>query len=272
MTSHNRAEVISKVIAASTFPKVAKLKDQTCYVCQEATLIEGGRETPIKLKCGHVFGMTCLLAWNFEEFRRHSDPTCPYCRKPLLEGSADQPAALEASTPDEDDEDLIDWIQELASWIPGDSVNVDKRWIRFAEQLWKEICDKMLDYIEDLEYFGSRSLSGEIEYFLCTLIPPIEGFLSYGTVYAFYIAYTRPGYTVDRLIETQFRMPYRWLANFLRKCTLDEASWRVYSAFHGAESRVDEFRRRIGWTRAVLSERIEVGRRARRISGRRVAN
>ncbi|KAI4098044.1 MAG: hypothetical protein LQ339_006612 [Xanthoria mediterranea] len=271
MTSHNRAEVISKVIAASTFPDPARLEDSTCHLCQETSLVENGSETPIKLKCGHVFGMICLLGWNFEEFRRHSVPTCPVCRELLFERPVHPPATLEATTPDEDDEDLIDWIQELASWIPGDSVRVDEDWISFAEQLWKEICDAMLDYIEGMEYFGSRSLSGEIEYFLYTLLPSIEGFLSYGTVYAFYLAYTRPGYTVDTLIETQFKMPYRWLIRFLGKCTLDEASWRVYSAFKGAESRVDEFRRRIERSRAVLSERVETGRRARRITGRRVA-
>ncbi|CAL8584095.1 hypothetical protein XPA_009700 [Xanthoria parietina] len=160
MTSHNRAEVISKVIAASTFPDPANLEDHTCHLCQETSLVENGSETPIKLRCGHVFGMTCLLAWNFEEFRRHSAPTCPSCRELLFEKPAHPPATVDATTPDEDDED----------------------WINFAEQLWKEICDAMLDYIEGMEYFGSRSLSGEIEYFFYTLLPSIEGFLSHGTV------------------------------------------------------------------------------------------
>lgn len=190
----------------------------------------------------------------------------------LFERPVHPPATLEATTPDEDDEDLIDWIQELANRIPGDSVHVDEDWILLAEHFWKELCDEMLDYVEDMAYFGRRSLSGEIEYFLYTLLPSVEGFLSYGTIYAFYLAYTRPGYTVDTLIETHFNLPYRILTQFLQKCRLDETSWRVYSAFKGAESRIDEFRRRIDRTRAVLSERVEMRRRARRTTGRRVAN
>lgn len=125
---------------------------------------------------------------------------------------------------------------------------------------------RMLDYLDSCEYFGSRSLSGEIRYFLDTLLPPIERFLSYGNVHAFYLAYKRPGFTVEKLIETQFPAPYVSLTRFLESCSLDEISWRVYSTFQSSEPRADEFRIRLERAKARLSERIETARQARALN------
>ncbi|KAL8993811.1 MAG: hypothetical protein Q9169_006067 [Polycauliona sp. 2 TL-2023] len=264
MASYARADLISKVLLDLKCPD-GELDDHTCYICWEDTLTKDGRERPVELKCGHIFGMTCILADAIEAFRRHSAPRCPHCRELIVQGLTID------DLPVEDDEDLADWIHELASWVPGDSVTLstnDNWCIRHAEKLWTNICDSMLEYMENFEYFGSRSLGGEIEYFLYTLMPAIEGFLSYGTVYNFHPAFRSPGFTVDKLIETQFQLPYRWLTRFLRKCKVDDVSWRVSSAFQGEKSRIDEFRRRIEWTRGLLSERVEIARQARAISGR----
>ena len=116
-----------------------------------------------------------------------------------MQGLADQLTAIE----DQDDEELIDW-------MPGDSGIdfVHDYWTDEAEYRFTVLCDKMLEYLDSCEYFGGRSLSSEIRYFLYTLLPPIEKFLSYGNVHTFYLAYNGSGFTVEKPIETQFPAPY----------------------------------------------------------------
>ena len=254
MKSYSHAEIAGKVIAASKFPKAAGLEDHTCHIYEQGSLVEGGSESPVMPKCGHVFGMTCLLGWAFNQFRHHIVPTCPYCRKPIVQGLADQLTAVE----DQDDEELIDW-------MPGDSGIdfVHDYWTDEAEYRFTVLCDKMLEYPDSCEYFGGRSLSSEIRYFIYTLLPPIEKFLSYGNVHTFCLAYKGSGFTVEKPIEMQFPAPYVSLTRFLDRSSLDETLWRVCSAFQSSEPRFDEFRLRLQRAKARLRKRIEIARQAR---------
>ena len=52
----------------------------------ELGMAEDGPELPVKLSCGHVFGLGCLFSW----MKPKSDGgggsnTCPMCRKQVLE-------------------------------------------------------------------------------------------------------------------------------------------------------------------------------------------
>ena len=68
MPTIERSEVITQLVTGCTFPKAADLTDLTdhsCRICQEPSLEPHGAEIPIKLRCGHVLGMTCLTTWVF---------------------------------------------------------------------------------------------------------------------------------------------------------------------------------------------------------------
>ncbi|KAL8777860.1 MAG: hypothetical protein Q9213_007679 [Squamulea squamosa] len=94
------ADISNKLHSACTFPTPASLNDHTCCICQETSLERNGAEVPVKLACGHVFGLACILKWTFNKIDGGSTaPECPQCRTPFLEYGA---PAQEHSLADDD--------------------------------------------------------------------------------------------------------------------------------------------------------------------------
>ena len=58
--------------------------DFQCTICSEGFLRGENPEVPIKLDCGHVFGMNCILKW-LSPLSRSGNNSCPNCRAKLFD-------------------------------------------------------------------------------------------------------------------------------------------------------------------------------------------
>lgn len=190
MSSNERSEIVTQLVADCTFPKATDLEDNTCHICHEASLGRHGAETPIMLRCGHILGMACLTKWAFRQIEEEGNlsPGCPFCRTSLLRGGRPtQDASLQS-----EENELNFWVQEVSSWTPGGDVQYDNddTWIQRAESLWDELCNQILDDLGAFDF--SHGPAAEIESFLRTALSA-ERFLSFGTVFHFYQAYFGQG-------------------------------------------------------------------------------
>ncbi|KAI4248314.1 MAG: hypothetical protein L6R42_009305 [Xanthoria sp. 1 TBL-2021] len=83
------------------YPTYGELGDHTCPICQEESLTDDSSEiiteVPIKIFCGHVFGMACLLRWTLNKIDEENHPDCPVCRTVYYYAGGE----LEPRTPDE---------------------------------------------------------------------------------------------------------------------------------------------------------------------------
>ncbi|KAL9628015.1 MAG: hypothetical protein Q9204_006173 [Flavoplaca sp. TL-2023a] len=86
-TNEDIAHIINSMYALGRFTVVDpnELEDHTCYCCCEESLTatnssDFSKEVPVKLTCGHVFGMACLLRWSLEKLQQDMDLHCPQCR------------------------------------------------------------------------------------------------------------------------------------------------------------------------------------------------
>ena len=63
--------------------------NRTCWICTEPYVDNSpsGENTPVKLGCGHIFDLGCLLRWLFMQEDGSQRDTCPLCLKPLLHNS-----------------------------------------------------------------------------------------------------------------------------------------------------------------------------------------
>ncbi|RUS28552.1 hypothetical protein BC938DRAFT_481753 [Jimgerdemannia flammicorona] len=59
----------------------------TCSVCLACKVLgdDGKVVTPIKFKCGHSFHGGCIEAWKVAQIEMGSKPSCPICRKTIIE-------------------------------------------------------------------------------------------------------------------------------------------------------------------------------------------
>ncbi|CAO1605785.1 hypothetical protein XANCAGTX0491_009291 [Xanthoria calcicola] len=87
MPSNEHGAAIINCLFASgnlSFPAREELEDHTCYICQEEYMIgvtwDITQEIPVRIICGHVFGMTCLLRWTLNQTDADTYPHCPVCR------------------------------------------------------------------------------------------------------------------------------------------------------------------------------------------------
>ena len=55
----------------------------TCMLCSESFLRGTNPEVPIRLDCGHIFGMSCILKW-LSPVWVHGNNSCPCCRNPFF--------------------------------------------------------------------------------------------------------------------------------------------------------------------------------------------
>ena len=185
MPTLGRSEIMTQLIANCTFPRAADLEEHTCHICQEESLGRNGIETPIKLRCGHVLGMACLVTWTFQhvEGEEALSPGCPFCRAPLLSH------AQGAGTPT-DISDLEGALNLLANYSPGCVIYVDERWVRTAEELWENLCTRILDHLDSHQIEFPDHLGNDIRAFLFIYAPPVEKLLSFGTVQLLHGIYT----------------------------------------------------------------------------------
>lgn len=82
MPNQQIGAILAKISATCTFPTAAELDDSTCQICLHDSLGVRGTEHPVKLRCGHILGMNCLLNWASTD--NASRAVCPFCRTPFL--------------------------------------------------------------------------------------------------------------------------------------------------------------------------------------------
>lgn len=58
--------------------------DLHCTICSETFLRGDNPEVPIRLDCGHIFGMNCILKW-LSPVSRNGNNSCPNCRAPFFD-------------------------------------------------------------------------------------------------------------------------------------------------------------------------------------------
>ena len=57
--------------------------DMNCTICSEPFLRGDNPEVPVRLDCGHIFGMSCILKW-LSPISRAGNNSCPNCRKAVF--------------------------------------------------------------------------------------------------------------------------------------------------------------------------------------------
>ncbi|KAL8670363.1 MAG: hypothetical protein Q9168_005090 [Polycauliona sp. 1 TL-2023] len=85
---------LRKITDNCTFPSTGELLDTRCHICFSDSLnpnADTGPEIPVRLRCGHVFGMTCLLMWINGSSEGRG--TCPLCRVVVMQ---DIPVSVKA--------------------------------------------------------------------------------------------------------------------------------------------------------------------------------
>lgn len=89
MSQQQIGVILQNFSQTCTFPNAADLDDTTCKICYNDSLGVHGTESPVRLSCGHVFGMNCLLKWASTNIE--SRTVCTYCRTPFLTTATTNP-------------------------------------------------------------------------------------------------------------------------------------------------------------------------------------
>lgn len=81
-----QAAVMLTEFVTKTRPLVASdiHNDMLCTICSEPFLRGDNPEIPVRLHCGHIFGMNCILKW-LSPVSRNGNNSCPNCRKPIFD-------------------------------------------------------------------------------------------------------------------------------------------------------------------------------------------
>ncbi|KAL8941103.1 MAG: hypothetical protein Q9216_002435 [Gyalolechia sp. 2 TL-2023] len=192
--------ILQKLSINCTFPEADDLEDTTCHICLYDSLTPRGAEIPIRLRCGHVFGMACVINWASDPTRMGTDhPSCPMCRAPCFLHLPTQAAlqAIEANdgTPgyeadDTTSEQRRQWFMSLYTSRPGRPTFLpsEEWWITRAEHLWVHFRNAIYDQI-DLPVDPSEGIDNILLGFLNRDLKVAQFILSYGTVYNFFVAF-----------------------------------------------------------------------------------
>ena len=79
------AVLLNEFLSKARLPVASSLgSDMTCTICTEAFLRGENPEVPVRLDCGHVFGMNCILKW-LSPVSRNGNNSCPNCRRPIFD-------------------------------------------------------------------------------------------------------------------------------------------------------------------------------------------
>ncbi|KAL8669985.1 MAG: hypothetical protein Q9168_005447 [Polycauliona sp. 1 TL-2023] len=121
-SNEQTANIINSILLSTyiTFPAPSSLESRSCYICKDDSLTDAriefpmdaqmDLEVPVKLGCGHIFGMTCLVRWTLSESDANRDPGCPYCRVNYLTGAADSDKDSDSDDPERIGENGRDFI------------------------------------------------------------------------------------------------------------------------------------------------------------------
>ncbi len=79
------AVLLNEFLSKARLPVASSLgNDMTCTICTEVFLHGENPEVPVRLDCGHVFGMNCILKW-LSPVSRNGNNSCPNCRRPIFD-------------------------------------------------------------------------------------------------------------------------------------------------------------------------------------------
>ena len=79
------AVLLNSFLAKTRQPLASELGDgMSCTICSEPFLRGSNPEVPVKLDCGHIFGMNCILKW-LSPVSRNGNNSCPNCRHPVFD-------------------------------------------------------------------------------------------------------------------------------------------------------------------------------------------
>ncbi|MCJ1455996.1 hypothetical protein MMC28_006353 [Mycoblastus sanguinarius] len=130
-----------------TTPKSSQLEDNVaCQICYKPFLTVGNAEIPIKLPCGHIFGVTCVLSW-LGPLPQNGPDACPLCRQPVFGDLEDEEAERHEKR---------FWLNQFDEWTPeggrgvGEQIEVGA-WMQRAEDLWTDFCEQLVQSIEKTE-------------------------------------------------------------------------------------------------------------------------
>ena len=79
------AVLLNTFLAKTSRPVASELEnDMSCTICSEPFLRGSNPEVPVRLDCGHIFGMNCILKW-LSPVSRSGNNSCPNCRHPVFD-------------------------------------------------------------------------------------------------------------------------------------------------------------------------------------------
>ena len=248
LTKTDCATIVNRLHATCTLPTAAEFQDRNCHICHEDTLVTNGSEVPVKLVCGHVFGMSCLMEWTLNQIEAgRAIVKCPLCRIAFLS------APQEASRATASRRDLqLSGVQTLS-----------EDWFRQAERLWDICCS---DVLEALEIFPVGETAQEnleaIDEFFAKDIPAAESFLSFGSAYNFACSQLPHRPDIERRDFTTAcshyynRLTFLDLLQHLVTGTGSLEEWRRFQVSQRSTRQLAENLRRMDHSRLKLAERV----------------
>lgn len=140
-----------------TFLDVSDLQDKTeCPICYRNFGWKICSETPVQLRCGHIYGLSCIRKVVRTLDQRLRFPPCPECREDFLNVSPDSgPGPAQRSRVHRQRQEQPQ-IQRLSIPIPCPPISSQRsgqtlttqgqtQWVRRAEELWLAVFDAVLD-------------------------------------------------------------------------------------------------------------------------------
>ena len=121
--------VLSQLGRKCSFPAKNDLIDNMeCHICHNVFLDGPEPEAAIKLSCGHICGLTCMLQW-LKPLSEEPNNSCPLCRERIL-------CHLPADYDDDENLDALDHLE------PDDILN---SWPVVAETLFQDLCEQLIN-------------------------------------------------------------------------------------------------------------------------------
>ena len=76
---------LEQLLSKTRQPLFSEMKDETkCHICLDPFLSGENPEMPIKIACGHIIGIACMLKW-LQPLSLEGKNSCPICRKPIID-------------------------------------------------------------------------------------------------------------------------------------------------------------------------------------------
>jgi len=185
MDQHART-VLTGLLTRFSRPTAHDLaKTVRCYICTDPFVLHPGAptpESPLKLPCGHVWGVDCISEWLAPAASPQLRNSCPLCRRPILSAAAvdrvlrGRPFAGFPRRGGWDDDAVL--LLQLREYGPrgfrmpelreGTGLRVgemggdersgrQREWECRAEGLWVALCDALMTKLEETASSGSAA-------------------------------------------------------------------------------------------------------------------